>query len=579
MVDEDGIPVTSADVTVGEDLYTTDMAGVVSLLDLPGESVDFSVRASGYFPTEVTESLERGENSSEIILAMDPFGLLPVNACAPGESLIYIEDFQDGEAQDWDMNETPPDTWVIEPDPGSPEDLVLKASPDSRWIWLGGRETFALNNTVWRLRLKLEGQTGQHLNFRFLENESTSLRYIVATGQDDMRLGRLESDNWMDLGGNTRVGTDEWHLVEVSFFDGTVALYIDGKENLTWTDPNPWEGGTINIEPNIGDGVIYYNDISICELNASFEPIPRPKTGYNLTATLVDVEGNPISGAAVKLAELGNLEEATQESDDAGLVAWADLPPGNLATLDLNIPGYFNRLEMVEIVKGDNQVSVTLERDPHGLLAVDACAVGETLAFVEDLQDGAMQGWDNLNARLQAGVPNIGIIDDPAMEGNMLLMASSPGPNATVDLGQYETRPFGDAVWRMDVKSWKNMHLHAQWHNDNRSNSYVAFIYGQGENAGRLQKFTGDSNFEVFTWSKRIGGDDQWHTIEISTYQGEFQIWIDGILLGRWTDQDPIPEGYLGIGMDFWAADSLIYFDNISVCELSAPFVSIFASE
>jgi hypothetical protein len=250
-----------------------------------------------------------------------------------------------------------------------------------------------------------------------------------------------------------------------------------------------------------------------------------------------------------------------------------------MATLALNVPGYFPVTETVAVAKGDNQASLTLERDPNGVLAAEACAPGETLVFVEDLQDSTMQGWHNLDTRLQAGVPNLGIIDDPAQEGNLLLMAASPGPNAHVELGEYEVRPFGDAVWRMDVKTWKNMHLHAQWHNTHEDRIYIAFIYGEGENGGRLDKHDGGSHFEVFFWNKRIGGDDQWHTIEISTYQGEYQIWIDGAMMGRWADQNPIPEGYMGIGMDFWAEDSLIYFDNISVCELSAPFVSIFAGE
>jgi len=170
-------------------------------------------------------------------------------------------------------------------------------------------------------------------------------------------------------------------------------------------------------------------------------------------------------------------------------------------------------------------------------------------------------------------------MDDPDMQGNSVLMISSPGENSHLELGQYEVRPFADAAWRLDVKTWKSMHIHAQWHNNNQDSLYIAFIYGEGENGGRLEKFSGGTNFQVFTWNKRIGGDDQWHTIEISTYQGEYQIWIDGVLLGRWVDQDPIPEGYLGIGLDMWAADSLVYLDNIRVCELTEPFVSIFTNE
>ena len=49
----------------------------------------------------------------EFSLSSDPNGLLPINACAPGEELIYLEDFQDGEAQDWMVEGGPPDSWII----------------------------------------------------------------------------------------------------------------------------------------------------------------------------------------------------------------------------------------------------------------------------------------------------------------------------------------------------------------------------------------------------------------------------------------------------------------------------------
>jgi len=384
----------------------------------------------------------------------------------------------------------------------------------------------------------------------------------------------------MEIGGHTRLDLGEWHLLEVGYFNDTVAFYVDGKERASWTDPNPWDGGALNLEPYVESGSFYYDDFSICELNAPLQPRPKPKTGYNLSASVADSDGILISGASIRVIELGKLNDAVQVSDDTGVVNWTDLPPSDTATLDISVPGYFAKLETVNLGKGDNSTSVTLEKDPNGMLAADACSPGETLVFIEDLQDGVMQGWDNLNARIQAGVPLLGIIDDPDAEGNKLLMAESPGgENPHVELGQNEARPFSDAVWRVDIKSWNNMHFHLQWLNDNMGGNYIAFIYGQNENAGRLEKFTADTNFQVFTWNKRVGGDDQWHKVEISTYQGEYQLWIDGTLLGKWLDQDPIIEGYLGIGMDLWSDDSLAYYDNITVCELNAPFVSILTGE
>jgi hypothetical protein len=579
VLDEEGDPVTVGNVSIAENLYPLGEDGVVSLSDLPGDSVALSINSPGYFPQEVTETIERGDNLVEVAMTADPFGLLPVNACAPGEKLVYIEDFQDGEAQEWKADESSLGGWVVEPDQNSPENIVFKASVGTKWTWLGGREAYSFDNVVWRLKMKIDQPGGQHLNFRFLENGQSNIRYIVSQGRDEINLSRLEFDNWVELGGNTRLTLGEWHLVEVSYYNDTVALYVDGKERITWVEPNPWKGGTLNIEPYVEDGSFYYDDFSVCELSAPFEPIPKPKTGFNLNATLVDSEGNPIVGAPVRVIELGQLDDATQVSDENGKVSWLDLPPGDTATLDLSVPGYFYQSETVDIIKGDTDTELILERDPNGMLASDACVPGETLVFVEDMQDGVMQGWNNLNAQIQAGVPNIGIIDEPESEGNMILAVQSPGPNAHIELGQYESREFSDAVWRMNIKSWKNMHFHLQWLNDNRDDVYIAFIYGQGENAGRLERFSSGVNFTVFTWNKRVGGDDQWHLVEISTFQGQYQLWIDGVLLGSWLDPEPIPSGYMGIGMDLWAEDSLAYFDNISVCDLNSPFVSVTTEE
>ena len=45
--------------------------------------------------TEATATLERGLNEVVITLERDPYGVLLADACADGETLRYLEDFQD----------------------------------------------------------------------------------------------------------------------------------------------------------------------------------------------------------------------------------------------------------------------------------------------------------------------------------------------------------------------------------------------------------------------------------------------------------------------------------------------------
>ena len=73
---------------------------------------------------------------------------------------------------------------------------------------------------------------------------------------------------------------------------------------------------------------------------------------------------------------------------------------------------------------------------------------------------------------------------------------------------------------------------------------------------------------------------DVWHLLEISTYNTTLEVWLDGTQLLTYVDPQPLPGGQIGLGL--WASeyeDSIVYFDNLSVCELSEPFVSMFSQD
>ena len=101
-------------------------------------------------------------------------------------------------------------------------------------------------------------------------------------------------------------------------------------------------------------------------------PTPIP---YALTVKVVDAEGNPVPDASVVLAELGEDEMGTQTSDADGQVAWTDLPGENVS-LSVQGQGYFAGEVSQAIERGPNEVTVSLEADPFGLLPSVACAPG-----------------------------------------------------------------------------------------------------------------------------------------------------------------------------------------------------------
>jgi len=80
-------------------------------------------------------AVERGPNDMSIVLERDPYGVLPASACAPGETLLEVEDFQDGRAQGWGpideaIEYNAPNGWAIETDPLAEGMVTLRTLVD-----------------------------------------------------------------------------------------------------------------------------------------------------------------------------------------------------------------------------------------------------------------------------------------------------------------------------------------------------------------------------------------------------------------------------------------------------------------
>ena len=100
------------------------------------------------------------------------------------------------------------------------------------------------------------------------------MRYIIGSNPGGtFHLRRFDNGQDIDIG---VVGTPGrgWHLFEISFFDGVITVTIDGKQGISWSDPEPWEGGTISLEPSPeGDTIMYYDNLAVCELTAPMQTI------------------------------------------------------------------------------------------------------------------------------------------------------------------------------------------------------------------------------------------------------------------------------------------------------------------
>ena len=329
---------------------------------------------------------------------------------------------------------------------------------------------------------------------------------------------------------------------------------------------------------------------------ATATPVP-----YDLTVKVTDADGNPIAGALVVFPQSGNEEPVAV--DDSGQAAWTDLD-GPAGTVTVAAQGYFKGEQSFNLNRGPNEIVLKLERDPFGLLPSDACGAGESLLYVEDYQDGEAQDW-----RGQANNPGtafVGPASDEAANSVWTIDATKIteyGDNAWLGAnygnGNQGREPglFGDAVWRMRFMLSRPTAPSLNWHE--LANPREPIQIGDQDYGGAGYSFHfmgGQSQIQVNRNLNSITGEPvsgdrvdsgpfkqvamQWHSMELSMFQGNIQLWIDGKPVIDFTDPEPIPPGGIGIWIGPFTAESLtvMYFDDIRVCGLSAPFASAFVA-
>ena len=307
-------------------------------------------------------------------------------------------------------------------------------------------------------------------------------------------------------------------------------------------------------------------------------PTPTP-IPYDLSVLVRGEEDAPIVGASVLMAEIAG-EAGTQTTDDVGQAFWYDLP-GETVNLSISAPGYFPRQRTDSIHRGINQLTVALERDPHGLLPSEACAPGERLLYLEDFQDREAQGWPEVEFRAQGW----GLVPHPDEQGNLVIVnptdvTAPPEGNVMTMLQGYS---FDNAVARVRFMPTGRSIFSFTWHflvgpyqtEDGLVDwsSYQVWFDPPGNRVFRSQEPLSTDNLREL---ERTMKGEAWHVIEISTFDGLLDIWIDGLRFLTYLDPKPLPPGDLT--MSVWhmrAGQSLVYFDDISICELTAPFVPL----
>ena len=311
---------------------------------------------------------------------------------------------------------------------------------------------------------------------------------------------------------------------------------------------------------------------------SAWTPTPVPtatptSVPYDLEVSVIDESGVPVAGVTLIYPASGSEEPV--RTNDQGVYGWSNLPR-DAVNIEASAPGYVNQSIQQNMERGKNDIQITLVRDPFGLLLTDACGSGESLIYIEDFQDGTAQNWPEIDLHAQGW----SVAGYPEETGNFVASYNS-GEHLGSNL---QSEAFPDSVWRIRFRADGDRPISFNW-----QQTYGVEVDGQHADDVRYQIVinSGGSQIHRLTLpalnivvaSGQGAKANAWHTLEASFYQGDVQLWIDGQQRSSYTDPKPLPAG--GIGLELLphevTAGSVASFDNISVCGLNAPFVSLYA--
>jgi hypothetical protein len=274
VVDDQGNPISWANVSLDELKLSAkvDDTGQAVWTDLSQGNVTLHVTAQGYAVAEEQLSLDRGPTEKTITLTRVPFGLLPSQACAPGETFLYAEDFQSGAVENW--GSYPPGTpFPIEEDPTTPGNKVLSINFGKTDGEFEVKAIPMQDNVVRRFKY----MPGNHSRFNTGFGGTSS--YFIVLSADQLVLNfSSETAGVQTLAhGKPAMVQGIWHLLEFSSYNGKIEVWADGKLAASYegatalTDGNILTIGSAFLPP---DSVVRVDDVSICGLNAPFVPMP-----------------------------------------------------------------------------------------------------------------------------------------------------------------------------------------------------------------------------------------------------------------------------------------------------------------
>ena len=242
-----------------------DDSGVVELLNLPGPEVEVSVTAQGYAPLTENITIERGKNLLQLSLQTDPLQVNPETACPDGAKVLYIEDFEDGFAQDWDGISRPTFSFDTLEDGGTVLTYAENnPNPAGTPIMLGQE----VGNFVWKFDTFNENDLFIHIH------EKDEKKYLIRFQPGGEGFQLIKQDGPDHVGSAYRgFNVFEWVNVAIVFYENALEVWINDELYTAFDDPDPYTSGGLMMHFAPEQGAVSLDNMVICELSQPYSPI------------------------------------------------------------------------------------------------------------------------------------------------------------------------------------------------------------------------------------------------------------------------------------------------------------------
>ena len=242
--------------------------------NLSGADGQLNVSAQGYTSSQQPLSLAAGANNLSVALELDSYQLNPAKVCQTGEKIIYVEDFEDGQAQDLDNIAAP--KWNLI----SLEDLGLVMNVNSPGSNANTLIKSEFGNAVWQFEIMTSGVVDMNFNWHVLEttegaNTGLSRYYVSFKPGVELNLGverpGLNTQLAESKAPDFEKGT--WHTVAIAYYKGAISVWMDGQKAIDTTHDAPIEKGRFGFQINSAtEGEIWLDNLIVCGLKEPYAP-------------------------------------------------------------------------------------------------------------------------------------------------------------------------------------------------------------------------------------------------------------------------------------------------------------------